>query len=248
MQTVEALAAAPEGLSLAQLSAQLGVPKSSLLSLLRTLASGGYVESAGATYRIGQEAFALGALITRSRPFPDNVRPLLADLHRACGQTVLVAVPSEDWRDVVYVDLIESQQSLRFKVEVGSRDPLYCTALGLAMLAVAPPSIRERYLATVRLVPKTRDTIASREELKRLLRGAKGKALSINSGINENVTAIAAPIFGGGGQLVAAVGLAGLTSDVRRRQAALLEQVRTAGEAMSYRLGCVEYPPRDGAG
>lgn len=70
----------------------------------------------------------------------------------------------------------------------------------------------------------------------------RNDTISIPSGINENVTAIAAPIFDATGQLVAAVGLAGLSADVRRRQAELSDQVRGTGAAMSYRLGCVEYP------
>lgn len=243
MRTLRALAAAPEGLSLAQLSAQVGVPKSSLLSLLRTLASGGFVEAGDAIWRLGQESFALGTLIARSRPFPDNVRPLLADLQHACEQTVLLTVPSEDWQAIVYVDLIESQQMLRFKVAVGSRDPIYCTALGLAMLAFAPVPVRDRYVRIVRLVPRTRDTITSRDELQRFLRGVRNETISIHSGINENVTAIAAPVFSGGGEVVAAVGLAGPSADVKRRQDTLVQQVRATGAAMSYRLGCTAYPP-----
>lgn len=244
MQLIKALAAEPEGLSLAQLSVRLAVPKSSLLSLLRTLANGGYVEGSGGTYRIGQESFVLGTLITRSRPFPDNLRPLLADLHRACGHTVLVAVPGEGGRDIVYVDLIESLQSLRFKVAVGSRDPIYCTALGLAMLAHGPAEAREQYIRTVQLVPRTRDTIRSRDALRRLLHDVRSRTLSIiPSGINENVTAIAAPIFDASGDPVAAVGLAGPSVDVEKSLSTLSDHVRAAGAAMSYRLGCVDYPP-----
>lgn len=243
MHAVRALASAPEGLSLAQLSTELGVPKSSLLSLLRTLASGGFVEASDAAWRLGQESFALGTLITRSRPFPDNVRPLLADLQRACEQTVLLTVPSEDWQDIVYVDLIESQQMLRFKVAVGSRDPIYCTALGLAMLAFAPAPARDHYVRTVRLVPRTRGTITSRDELQRFVRSVRSKAISIHSGINENVTAIAAPVFSSAGNVVAAVGLAGISADIKRGQDALVQQVRETGAAMSYRLGCSDYPP-----
>jgi DNA-binding IclR family transcriptional regulator len=243
MQLVGALAASQDALSLSQLSSQLGVPKSSLLSLLRTLASGGYVEPVDGSYRLGQEAFALGALIARSRPFPDNLRPLLARLNRQCSETVLIAVPGDNWTEVVYVDLIESEHSLRFKVAVGSRDPLYCTALGLAMLAFAPQAIRETYVATARLKRMTAATITSRTELAAVLARTRSDVLAVGSGINENVTAIAAPIFGVGGDVVAAVGLAGLSTDVKRQEAKLAALVRRTGEAMSRYLGSAVYPP-----
>ncbi len=243
MHLVGALAASQDALSLSQLSSQIGVPKSSLLSLLRTLATGGYVEPVDGCYRLGQEAFSLGALITRSRPFPDNLRPLLARLNRQSSETVLIAVPGDNWTEVIYVDLIESEHSLRFKVAVGSRDPLYCTALGLAILAFAPVSVREGYVATARLKRMTEGTITSRTELAAALAGVRSDVVAVGSGINENVTAIAAPIFGVGGEVVAAVGLAGLTTNVRRQEAKLAALVRRTGEAMSRHLGSTVYPP-----
>lgn len=244
MQLIAALAAQQEGLSLAQLSAQLECPKSSLLSLLRTLASGGYVAAADGGWRLGQESFALGTLISRSRPFPENLRPLLARLHQQCGETVLIAVPSENWSEIVYVDLIESAQSLRFSVEVGSRDPVYCTALGLSMLAFAPEPERSRYLSSVQLKRRTEGTITSRAQLQRFLAQVQADALAVSSGINVNVTAIAAPVFGPAGALVAAVALAGLTADVERRRAKLSDLVRRTGAGMSARLGGNSHPPQ----
>lgn len=237
MQVIAELARSREGLTLAQLSTQLAVPKSSLFSLLRTLDSGGYVDSSAGLYRLGQEAFALGALVTGSRPFPDNLRPLLSRLHHQCGETVLIAVPSDNWTEVVYVDLIESENSLRFKVAVGSRDPIYCTALGLAMLAFAPPDVQQRYVERIQLKRVTDGTITSKAELIRVLAQVKSRALAISSGINENVTAISAPVFDAGGQVVAGVALAGLTVNVMRREAKLSEVVRRTGAAMSRTLG-----------
>ncbi len=243
MQLINALAANGGDLTLAQLSAQMDVPKSSLLSLLRTLGSRGYVEAADGSYRLGQESFALAALISRSRPFPDNVRPLLGQLHRQCGETVLIAVHSDSWSEVVYVDLIESAHSLRFKVQVGSRDPLYCTALGLAMLAFAPEAARKHYLASVQLTRRTEGTLTSKAQLQRFLTQVHGTALAVSSGINLNVTAIAAPVFGADGCVMAAVALAGLSADVLRREARLSELIRRSASAMSQRQGCRGYPP-----
>lgn len=245
MQIIGALAGHKSGLSLAQLSSQTGVPKSSLFSLMRTLDSGGYVDGAGGVYSLGAESLALGAVITRSRPFPDNLRPLLSRLHQQCGETVLISVPSDNWSDVIYVDLLESAQSLRFKVSVGARDPLYGTALGLSMLAFAPLEARQHYLDTVRLKRMGKGTVTSKAELSRLLALARSQGvLAIPSGINEDVTAIAAPVFDGDGQVVAAVALAGLSSNVNRAKARLAGLVGRTGVQMSRALGWTQdYPP-----
>jgi DNA-binding IclR family transcriptional regulator len=143
------------------------------------------------------------------------------------------------------VDLIESEHSLRFKVAVGSRDPLYCTALGLAMLAFAPAPVREAYVTTTRLKRVTQATITTRSELAAVLARARSGVLAVGSGINENVTAVAAPVFGAAGNVVAAVGLAGLAANVQRQEAKLAALVRRTGEAMSRCLGCAAYPPME---
>lgn len=241
MRIVGVLASKHEGLTLAELSTRTSVPKTSLLSLLRTLDSGGYVESADGLYTLGPESFVLGAVIARRGPFPDNLRPLLAALHRQCGETVILSVPGDNWRDIVYVDLIESAHSLRFRVSVGARDPLYGTALGLSMLAFAPPEVRERYVQAVELKPLGGATITTKKALARALAGARGHGvLMIPSGINENVTAIAAPVFDAGGQVTAAVGLAGLSSHVSRDEKRLSDLVARTGRNMSRALGWAE--------
>jgi DNA-binding IclR family transcriptional regulator len=238
MRIIGTLASQEQGLGLGELSARTGVPKSSLLSLLRTLDSGGYVDAVNGLYVLGPESFALGAAIARSRPFPDNLRPFLTRLHQQCGETVLVSVPSDDWRDVVYVDLLESAHSLRFKVSIGSRDPLYCTALGLSMLAFAAPEVCEHYFDTVELKRLSAGTITSKTQLSRVLAQARAeRVLTIPSGINENVTAIAAPVFDGSGEVAAAVALAGLSSNVTRNKTRLSGLVARTAEQMSRALG-----------
>jgi DNA-binding IclR family transcriptional regulator len=238
MRTVGVLASHPDGLSLAELSARTGVPKSSLFSLLRTLESGGYVGSAEGIYALGPESFVLGAVIARGRAFPGNLRPLLSRLHRECGQTVLLSVSSDSWREIVYVDLLESASSLRFQVSVGARDPLYGTALGLSMLAFAPQDVQERYVKQVQLKRLGGATITTKAELAHVLGEVRTRGvLTIPSGINENVTAIAAPVFDADGRVTAAVGLAGLSSEVTRDQARLSALVARTGGQMSRALG-----------
>jgi DNA-binding IclR family transcriptional regulator len=163
---------------------------------------------------------------------------LLTRLHRECGETVLLSVPSDNWREIVYVDLLESAHSLRFQVSVGARDPLYGTALGLSMLAFAPAAVQQRYIKDVQIKRLGGATIASKAALTRVLAQARARGvLAIPSGINENVTAIAAPVFDANGQVAAAVGLAGLTGDVMRAEARLSTLVARTGSQMSRALG-----------
>lgn len=62
------LADRPGGLSLAQLSAALGAPKTSVLSLLRGLTAHCYLQRSDGLYRLGPESLALGAQLVAARP------------------------------------------------------------------------------------------------------------------------------------------------------------------------------------
>ena len=108
MQALEALAATPEGLSLARLAERLHTPKTSLLSLLRSLEAGCYVTQVGGQYQLGAKALWLGALIGARTP-PDSsisakLHPLLRDMMEQCGETTLLGVMGDDRRHGVYVD------------------------------------------------------------------------------------------------------------------------------------------------
>jgi IclR family KDG regulon transcriptional repressor len=244
MQVVAALAASADGLSLAQLSEQLQVPKTSLFSLLRSLDSGGYIESRGGHHRLGRESYSLAAMISQSHAFPGNLRALLRQLHEACGETVMLAVPGDAWSDLVYVDVIEADSSLRFRANVGARRPLYCTAPGLALLAYAPEETRLRYMEGIEFKRHTPDTVTSKRALAQLLGGIKAQGLAVSSASVEGATGVATPVFDAAGSTVAAVSLAGLSTRISRNLSALSGYSRRAGEEMSRVLGYSgPYPP-----
>ncbi|RYF35185.1 MAG: IclR family transcriptional regulator, partial [Comamonadaceae bacterium] len=143
MRIIEALSDSREGLTLTQLCARTQLPKTSLFSLLRSLADGGYVISEGKNHRLGPETYRIAAVISRTDRFPGNVRPLLEELQKASGETVMLGVPAEDWHDLIYVDVIESTSWLRFSANVGAHRPLYSTSVGKVMLAYADEALRE---------------------------------------------------------------------------------------------------------
>ncbi|AVO48381.1 IclR family transcriptional regulator [Melaminivora suipulveris] len=237
MQVIAALAQHRDGLSLAQLSEALRLPKTSLFSLLRALEGGGYVASENGHHRLGQETYSLAALIQRTDGFPGNVRPWLGELHRACQETVMVGVPSQDWTQLTYIDVIEASSWLRYSANVGARRPLYSTALGLTMLAFASSERQRRYLEATRLDAVTQHTITSRAALKRALRQIRAEGCASSSGSIEGATGVSAPVFDSGGALLAAVGMAGPTTRYERNAEHFKALVRHCGQQMSRALG-----------
>jgi DNA-binding IclR family transcriptional regulator len=246
-EVLMALAAAPAGVSLAELAPRLGVPKTSLHRLLKTLDKGGYVAATGGLYQLGPTAFCLAGLIAAAAPdagFPACARPVLDQLARDTQETVMLGVLSGDEPEILYVDVIDSVAPIRFSLSVGDRRPLYCAAAGMAVLAFRPPETQRDYLhrttftaytartttpaALGAYLPKVRETASAFDDGGRVI-GAAG---------------IASPLFDRIGTPIGSVSAAGPSERMIASRTTLEAQVSLAGERISRVLGYGgAYPP-----
>ncbi|MFA5489514.1 MAG: IclR family transcriptional regulator [Candidimonas sp.] len=244
MSVLGILAKHQEGLSLTQMSDALGMPKTSLFSLLKSLNQGGYVSATNGLYNLGAETHHLATIISKRSPFPDCLRPELIKLHQACGETVSIGIPSESWKEFIYLDVIEANSSLRFRANVGARRPLYCTSPGLALLAFAPRQIQEKYIQSIDLEPITPTTITSKRKLAAALKHIADHCIAVSDGSVEGATGMSAPIFDAHRNLRGAVGLAGVSTKIRRNEARYTELLLETAARMSSILGFdKDYPP-----
>lgn len=247
MIVLGALAASEDGLSLAQLSEQLGLPKSSLFSLLKSLNKGGYIDSSSGHHRLDHEAYNLASVILRRRPLAERLHPELMRLHQLCNETVTLSVPRESWTEFLYVDVIEADSAFRFVAKVGASRPLYCTTPGLVLLAFAPQAAKKRYLQRGEFKKITPHTLTSQRALVTILARIKNEGvIAVRSGTIEGATGVAAPIFDSQGHVVAAVGLTTISVKVDRTEAEYKAAIVQAAETMSRIIGYDgRYPPSD---
>ena len=149
---------------LPELSEALGVPRSSLHALLRTLVTYGWVraDSSGTLYGIGIRALLAGTSYLDTDPYLPLVTPYLDELREKLDETFHFG--RIDDTDVVYLATRESSQYLRPYSRVGRRLPAYSTALGKAVLSDMTPEQRERHLPED-LAPLTPRTLTDRASL-----------------------------------------------------------------------------------
>jgi DNA-binding IclR family transcriptional regulator len=247
-EVLMALAAKPAGSSLAELSPALGVPKTSLHRLLRTLERGGYLTSQGGIYRLGPTSFHLASLIGRSAPasaFPASAHPTIEWLARETLETVMLGVLSGDEPEVLYVDVIDSEAPVRFSVPIGDRRPLYCAASGQALLAFLPRDAQHEYLRETEFTQFTPFT-RRKEDLPELLQKVRSTGVAFDeSGKITGASGIASPIFDREGAAFASVSVAGPSERMETNRARLEPLVRSAGERISRLLGYGgDYPPQ----
>lgn len=231
------------GLTLTELSHVLGMHRTTLFRFLATLHARGYIDRDAATdrYRLGARTLMLASTFLSNLDIRQVARPILQALRDQTQE--LVHLTMLDQGDVVTIDRFEGKQPLSMQTEVGARRPAYCLAAGKAFLAYLTPPEVDRILA--RGMPAlTPRTITSPAVLHEHLAEVRRRGFAIDDAEwIDGVRCVAAPVFDHSGSIVGAVSMA--APSVRMpldRLWQVGEEVRTAAEAISRRLGSSPLP------
>ncbi len=123
----------PGRLTLAQIVRRTGLPRSSAHRMLERLVQLRWLRRTGRDYELGMRLVELGSLAVYQDRLVRAATPLLAELHRATGLVVHLAVL--DGSDVVYLEKVGDRMISAIPTRVGGRQPAQCTAIGKAILA-----------------------------------------------------------------------------------------------------------------
>ena len=238
IRVLETLATFSDGLSLTKLGELLEIPKTSLLSLLRALESTGYVANSNGTYLLGALSFRLGLIIVSSFKLTSTLHPLLVALAAQSGETAMLGMLDETRDEACYIDIAQPNVPVRFFAQIGTYRPLYCTAIGRAMLAFQDESFISRYLGATKLIKHTPRTVTSPKQLTSVLERIRAERCVVTLGEYDATTgAVAAPIFDQKGRARFAVNLAAPVERLKAREAELTALVKDAGKKFSQVLG-----------
>ncbi len=220
-------------LAVGELAEGSGLPKSTTSRLVGALERQGLVQRVGERGRLRPGPVLL-RFAQRDVPEANLVElaaPALRRLAEASGETINLAVPGP--LGVEHLAQRDSAHFVGVANWVGRRAPLHCTANGKVFLAFGAAPLPERL---ERLTP---GTIVDRARLKTELERvrSRGYATTVDE-LEHGLTALAAPVRGPGGGVVAALSISGPTIRVTpervERLAPLLVEQATA---VSQRLG-----------
>ncbi|MGG5810084.1 IclR family transcriptional regulator [Falsiroseomonas sp. CW058] len=162
----------------AELAATLGVPKSSLTLLLRTLAERDYVIAEGRGWRTGPAVAALAAPPTPAFDLARVVQQILRRLSEAVDESAGFVVPEGAAGRVLLS--VNARHPLTYAYRTGQLLPLHATSSGKAILAALPPARRAAILGGMQYPAFTPRTITDPVALDTQLRtlGRTGLAYS----------------------------------------------------------------------
>lgn len=229
---LETLAASPRPLGITELSVKLGLNKSNVHRLVRTLGIMDYVtQEPDRTYKAGLKLWKLGGMVMNNDSLGQRAARAMNDLARLSGETVHLSIL--DGLKTLYIEKVESEQSVRAYTERGGNAPLHCVATGKILLAYRYESLRDAIAGT--LVAYTPKTLASLEALDSEMATIRAQGYAVNKGeYRADVGGLAAPIRDPHGKVIAAIGISGpLPRLTRQRTKELVPAVIDAGRIVS---------------
>ncbi len=210
LNILEAAAQRREGLTNAEISRKLGIPKSSASYILRTLEKRGYLrrELETGRYRLGLKILSLGGDAQANLDIADLALPFLRVLGEKIRMTVHLAVL--DQGEAVYIEKVEAPGFFKVNTWVGRRMFLHSTSVGKCLLAWLPKNEIETIVKQQGLKKRTPKTITSITKLLADLEQVKRSGYAVDDEENSlGARCLGAPIFDALGNVTAALGASG---------------------------------------
>jgi IclR family negative regulator of allantoin and glyoxylate utilization operon len=206
---IKLLATADRPMTLADICKKTGIPKSSAFGILHTLVQKDALEIAddnSKSFRLGLGLFETTLAALSNTDLHKAARPLIEDLNRLTGESVLFAV--EDDGEMVFLDMIEGGSHLKATVKLGARIQIHCSAIGKAVLAALPEAPLFEFLSKAPLTRMTDRTIVSRADLMKEIMVIRGRGYSIDDRENiDDVRCVGAPIYSRARKVIAGISI-----------------------------------------
>jgi DNA-binding IclR family transcriptional regulator len=148
---LQAFRSGEERLSNQELAERCELPKSTITRLTYTLTRLGFLHyhDESGRYRLGLATLTIGGTTLSRMQLREAARPILQEL--ANGTRTMTALAMRDELSMLYIETCRSEASVvTLRLEIGSRLPIWTTAVGRGLLAAESPENRKALLVRLR--------------------------------------------------------------------------------------------------
>ncbi|NMA93083.1 MAG: IclR family transcriptional regulator [Clostridiales bacterium] len=174
-----------EGIGVADIAREVALNKSTAFGIIKTLSNLGYIFKDETTdkYHISLKLKELGEKGSAGVGILEFAKPYLEELSRKYGEIIHFVQAEEN--AVLYLDKIESTRAIRIYTGIGGIMPLYCTAVGKAILSTRTEEELSDYFNNVKLDKYTKNTITTKDGLLKEIAESKRRGFAIDNGENH---------------------------------------------------------------
>lgn len=175
-----------EGQTLKEISDGIKLPKSTALKILNTLCEQNLIWRTDDTkkYYFGTELIGYGERAVADFNINRIALPYLKYLRDETKETVNLGI--EQNNKVVFLQRLESPQSINVKSRIGSKLNLYSTAMGKAILSTKTSDELDEYFSEVILEPLTPYTMTRISKIYEQIQEIKTNGYAIDNRENQN--------------------------------------------------------------
>jgi DNA-binding IclR family transcriptional regulator len=213
---LDAFSTSRRSLSLAEISAITGFPRSTAHRLAASMRSVGLLDQDGHRdrYRLGLKLFELGNTVLANMDLHREARPFVDALSQVTGYLVHLAV--FDGRQAIVIHRVAADSGTPLTLIEAA--PAHCTSVGKAILAFQPAAKVDAIIAAG-LKRFTDATIIDGRRLKSELKAIRGRGYAIDEGEHQpGVRCIGAPVHDRTGRVVAGISVSGPARRLKRDQ------------------------------
>jgi DNA-binding IclR family transcriptional regulator len=232
---LEILSAAGGPMTLADIVAAIELPKKTVHRILKQLETAWLVarEAGSRHYECSSRVRKMAVNVLMQAGPAAARHAILQQLVDQVGQTCNLSMLAGD--DIVYLDRIETEWSLRLKLSPGSRVPLHCTASGKLLMSFLPRARREKLLTHLPLRARAENTITDIDALRDELTETRKRRIGINNEEHmQGLLAVAVPVMLNRNRACAAIAVQAPAGRISiDNMLVFLPELRTAAEAMA---------------
>jgi IclR family transcriptional regulator, acetate operon repressor len=203
MDVLELIASSPTPLRFTDLLALSDQPRGTLHRQVMNLIEEDLLSiGRDQTYELGLRLMRFAAKSWSRNRFREIAEPIIRKLHEATGETVHLGVLSGS--EVIYLDKVESRQSVRMYSQIGNASPTYCTGVGKCALSTLDDAKVRALLAKVNFKRHTPTTLVDMNALIAELHEIRRDGIGFDREEHEpGIHCVAAPVMSRDGALAA---------------------------------------------
>lgn len=200
--------------SLAQISAKIGVPKSTTYNLVKTLLEEGFLRksSVSQNYLLGLKPFEMGYCVRNSLPIISYAIPIMEDITRITGEITYLSTVNRD-RLIILEGIYPDRRFAAYST-AGKALPLHCCSAGKVILSTLPDSLTQA-ITERGMEQSTPNTICTQEALAEELSKIRQNGYAVdNEEETLGVRCASVAVRGSGRRAVGAISISGSVRSV----------------------------------
>jgi len=209
IDVLEFIASAQREISLSEIMDNVDIPRQSLIRILNTLCSRGFLDKSSqrGLYRMGLKFLYLGHGLPDQFELRTAAWKSMKDLSQKTRKTIELS--SLDRDQLILLEQIPGREEMSLYSRVGSVIPyLHAVSVGKVYLSLMPADKRRRVLGKIGLPAVTEHTFTDMAQLEEDIRATQERGYGFeDQELRKGVRRVAAPVFDASGKHVGCIGL-----------------------------------------